>query len=138
MKNSFITVTDQFCGAGGSSIGATQAGAEVKLAMNHLKLAIETHNTNFPKVDHECTDISAADPRTDREVERRPAVPSASKIAIRPAEDIGMSQLTYFLYNNIPGCWKGWTLAVLATGQADADAYVKAYNGGGKGTGTGV
>jgi DNA (cytosine-5)-methyltransferase 1 len=63
MKNSYITVTDQFCGAGGSSIGATQAGAEVKLAMNHWKLAIETHNTNFPKVDHECTDISAADPR---------------------------------------------------------------------------
>ncbi|MEM5786535.1 MAG: DNA cytosine methyltransferase [Syntrophobacteraceae bacterium] len=63
MKNSFITVTDQFCGAGGSSIGATKAGAEVRLAMNHWKLAIETHNTNFPKVDHVCTDISATDPR---------------------------------------------------------------------------
>ena len=63
MKNSFITVTDQFCGAGGSSIGATQAGAEVKLAMNHWALAIETHNTNFPNVDHVCTDISATDPR---------------------------------------------------------------------------
>lgn len=62
-KNSFITVTDQFCGAGGSSIGATAAGAEVKLAMNHWKLAIETHNTNFPNVDHDCTDISAVDPR---------------------------------------------------------------------------
>jgi hypothetical protein len=43
-----------------------------------------------------------------------------------------MTALTYFLYNNILGCWHGWTLAVLATGQADADAYVKAYNGGGK------
>lgn len=63
MKNSYLTVTDQFCGAGGSSIGATLAGAEVRLAMNHWKLAIETHNTNFPKVDHECTDISAADPK---------------------------------------------------------------------------
>lgn len=63
MKNSFITVTDQFCGAGGSSIGATHAGAEVRLAMNHWKLAIETHNTNFPTVDHVCTDISATDPR---------------------------------------------------------------------------
>lgn len=63
MKNSFITVTDQFCGAGGSSIGASLAGGEVRLAMNHWKLAIETHNTNFPNVDHECTDISAADPR---------------------------------------------------------------------------
>lgn len=63
MKNSFLTVTDQFCGAGGSSIGATLAGAEVRLAMNHWQLAIETHNTNFPHVDHACTDISAVDPR---------------------------------------------------------------------------
>lgn len=63
MKNSYITCTDQFCGAGGSSIGATRAGAEVRLAMNHWKLAIETHNTNFPNVDHDCTDISAVDPR---------------------------------------------------------------------------
>lgn len=29
MKNSYLTVTDQFCGAGGSSIGATRAGAEM-------------------------------------------------------------------------------------------------------------
>lgn len=62
-KNSFITLTDQFCGAGGSSIGATLAGAEVRLAMNHWALAIETHNTNFPKVDHDCADISAVNPR---------------------------------------------------------------------------
>jgi DNA (cytosine-5)-methyltransferase 1 len=62
-KNSYITVTDQFCGAGGSSIGATRAGATVRLAMNHWKLAIQTHNTNFPNVDHDCTDISAVDPR---------------------------------------------------------------------------
>lgn len=63
MKNSYITATDQFCGAGGSSIGATAAGVEVRLAMNHWKLAIETHNTNFPNVDHVCADISATDPR---------------------------------------------------------------------------
>lgn len=62
-KNSYITATDQFCGAGGSSIGATLAGVEVRLAMNHWKLAIETHNSNFPQVDHICTDISATDPR---------------------------------------------------------------------------
>ena len=62
-KKSFITVTDQFCGAGGSSIGATKAGAELRLALNHWQLAIDTHNTNFPKADHDCTDISACDPR---------------------------------------------------------------------------
>jgi len=62
-NTSFVTVTDQFCGAGGSSIGATAAGAELRLALNHWHLAIETHNTNFPEADHDCTDISACDPR---------------------------------------------------------------------------
>jgi DNA (cytosine-5)-methyltransferase 1 len=62
-KKSFITLTDQFCGAGGSSIGAILAGAEVRLAMNHWKRAVETYNTNNPQVDIDCTDISAVDPR---------------------------------------------------------------------------
>jgi DNA (cytosine-5)-methyltransferase 1 len=71
IKSSYIDVTDQFCGAGGSSQGVRLVsrkkklgtGLEVKLAMNHWKLAIETHNTNFPNTDHVCTDISACDPR---------------------------------------------------------------------------
>lgn len=58
-----VTVTDQFCGAGGSSYGAEQAGAKLKLALNHWPLAIETHNSNFPHADHDCTDVSACDPR---------------------------------------------------------------------------
>lgn len=62
-KSSSLTVTDQFCGAGGSSLGATAAGAQVVLAMNHWKLAVETHNTNFPDTLHDCVDISACDPR---------------------------------------------------------------------------
>jgi DNA (cytosine-5)-methyltransferase 1 len=60
---SYVTVTDQFCGAGGSSLGAVAAGAELRLGLNHWKLAIETHNTNFPNADHDCTDLSACDPR---------------------------------------------------------------------------
>lgn len=69
VKNTHLTVTDMFCGAGGSSQGvrglaaAMGGGIEVKLAMNHWKLAIETHNTNFPETMHDCTDISACDPR---------------------------------------------------------------------------
>ena len=63
MKDSAITATDQFCGAGGTSTGATEAGVEVKMALNHWKLAIETHNTNHPDTDHDCTDIQACDPR---------------------------------------------------------------------------
>lgn len=63
MKRSYVTVTDQFCGAGGSSTGAKTAGAEVRMALNHWDLAIRTHNTNHPEVDHDCTDVSACDPR---------------------------------------------------------------------------
>lgn len=63
MKKSYLTVTDQFCGAGGSSLGAQAAGAEIRLALNHDPLAISTHNSNFPETDHDCTDISACNPR---------------------------------------------------------------------------
>jgi DNA (cytosine-5)-methyltransferase 1 len=62
-KKSYLTVTDQFSGCGGSSSGAQAAGVEIKLALNHWKLAVESHNTNFPNADHDCTDISACDPR---------------------------------------------------------------------------
>ncbi|WP_352423452.1 DNA cytosine methyltransferase [Proteiniphilum sp.] len=69
MKKSYLTVTDQFCGAGGSSQGVRRlsrkmgGGLELKLAMNHWPLAIKTHNTNFPETDHDCADVSASDPR---------------------------------------------------------------------------
>lgn len=67
-KPSDFTITDQFCGAGGSSDGARRAGEIIKgirvlLALNHWKRAIETHNANFPNTLHDCTDISACDPR---------------------------------------------------------------------------
>lgn len=57
------TVTDLFCGAGGSSIGLTGAGLDLRLAANHWDQAIETHAANFPSADHLCADISAFDPR---------------------------------------------------------------------------
>jgi len=58
-----ITCTDLFCGAGGSSTGASWAGADIRLAINHWDVAIETHNTNFPNTTHVLTDISRTDPR---------------------------------------------------------------------------
>lgn len=58
-----VTVTDLFCGAGGSSIGAEAAGARLVMAANHWRLAIETHNTNFPHADHDCADVSQVNPR---------------------------------------------------------------------------
>lgn len=58
-----ITVTDQFCGAGGSTIGAKRAGVEVRLAMNHWARAVETYNTNNPDTECHHADVSAQDPR---------------------------------------------------------------------------
>lgn len=59
-----LTITDLFCGAGGSSSGAIQVpGVRVRMAANHWKLAVETHNTNHPEADHDCADISQVDPR---------------------------------------------------------------------------
>jgi len=40
--------------------------------------------------------------------------------------------LSYFIYSQIPGSGKGWTLAVLATGRRDADEYIKNVHRGGK------
>lgn len=58
-----VTVTDLFCGAGGSSIGAEAAGARLRMAANHWSMAIETHAGNFPNADHDCADVSQVDPR---------------------------------------------------------------------------
>lgn len=59
-----LTMRDGFCGAGGSSTGATMVpGVRVVMALNHWQLAIDTHNTNHPDTDHDCADISQVDPR---------------------------------------------------------------------------
>lgn len=62
-KTSSVSVTDLFCGAGGSSLGAAALGADITWALNHWDRAIETHARNFPNTRHERTDIRAADPR---------------------------------------------------------------------------
>ena len=59
-----ITVTDLFCGAGGSSSGlATLPGVRVVMAANHWQLAIDSHQRNHPNTDHDSADISQVDPR---------------------------------------------------------------------------
>jgi DNA (cytosine-5)-methyltransferase 1 len=59
-----LTLTDLFCGAGGSSTGASfVAGVRVRMAANHWQLAVDTHNTNHPEADHSCADLSQVDPR---------------------------------------------------------------------------
>jgi Site-specific DNA methylase len=59
-----FTLTDMFCGAGGSSTGALSVpGVEVRTAMNHWARAIETHNANHQEASHVLADISQVDPR---------------------------------------------------------------------------
>lgn len=43
-----------------------------------------------------------------------------------------MSQISFFLYSQFPGVWRGWTLAVCAIGRRDADTYVRNVHHGGK------
>jgi len=59
-----LTMTDLFCGAGGSTSGATRIpGVRVRMALNHSRIAIATHNANHPNTDHDCVNISQSDPR---------------------------------------------------------------------------
>ena len=57
------TITDLFCGAGGSSLGATAAGYAVDLALNHWPTGVEVHRINHPNTKHEVCDVSVTDPR---------------------------------------------------------------------------
>lgn len=62
-----LTVTDLFCGAGGSGLGATSVpDVELVLAANHSPRAIETHALNFPDTEHDLADISQVEPRRYR------------------------------------------------------------------------
>lgn len=58
-----ITMSDHFCGAGGSSSGAESvAGVQVRIAINHWDLALATHQVNMPHVDHDQNDIEKVHP----------------------------------------------------------------------------
>ncbi len=49
---SMLYLVDLFCGAGGFSQGATQAGATVALAIDFWDKALETHSINHPDAKH--------------------------------------------------------------------------------------
>jgi DNA (cytosine-5)-methyltransferase 1 len=66
MKN--IQAADLFCGAGGTSSGLYHAcdhvGARLDLvAVNHWKIAVETHTFNHPDARHICAPLEGLDPR---------------------------------------------------------------------------
>ena len=59
-----ITVTDLFCGAGGSSLGAEAVpGVQLVMAANHWSKAIDVHQQHFPHARHDCADLTQTDPR---------------------------------------------------------------------------
>jgi len=58
-----MRVVDYFAGAGGFTLGAELAGCEVVAAVNHWRLAVETHAANHPRVAHHCEDLTRFDPR---------------------------------------------------------------------------
>lgn len=53
-----FTVTDLFCGCGGSTTGAAAVpGVEVRQAFNHWERAIETHSANHPETEAVRSDL---------------------------------------------------------------------------------
>ncbi len=58
-----LEIEDHFCGAGGSTTGALLVdGVRVVRAANHSALAIATHSSNYPEVEHSLGDIPSMDP----------------------------------------------------------------------------
>ena len=59
-----LTIEDHFCGAGGNTTGALLVeDVEVVHAANHSILAINTHSSNYPSVEHTCGDIPSMEPK---------------------------------------------------------------------------
>jgi DNA (cytosine-5)-methyltransferase 1 len=55
---------DLFAGAGGTSTGATMAGARIVAAVNHWPVAVRTHERAHPEAAHFCEDAAVLDPTT--------------------------------------------------------------------------
>lgn len=61
-------IADLFCGAGGTSTGASEAvhalGRAPRItAVNHWSVAVETHSANHPDARHYCASLDSLDPR---------------------------------------------------------------------------
>lgn len=86
------TVTDLFCGAGGSSTGAAAAGLEIVLAANHWATAIEVHQANHPDAGHDCADISQVDPRRYPADGRAPGVAGVLVVEAQAVEEVVVTE----------------------------------------------
>lgn len=78
-----LTITDLYCGAGGSTAGAVMINNVVAtVASNHWDRAIETHSANHPDTDHIQADLSQIDPRLFPTTDLLWASPSCTKHSI--------------------------------------------------------
>jgi DNA (cytosine-5)-methyltransferase 1 len=78
--NDVYDVTDLFCGAGGSGLGAEAVpGVRLAMAANHWRLAVDTHAENFPHSKHDVADISQVNPRRYRRTRILWASPECTK-----------------------------------------------------------
>lgn len=68
LRRRTVTFADQFCGAGGWTQGAVEAieerGLEIAdaAAFNHWQTAVDTHQTNHPRIRHFCQDLATVRP----------------------------------------------------------------------------
>lgn len=62
--SSELTFVDLFCGAGGSSTGLIEAGFVLVEAINHDRVAVDSHKANHPGARHRCEDINRLDKRS--------------------------------------------------------------------------
>jgi DNA (cytosine-5)-methyltransferase 1 len=56
-----LKAVDLFAGAGGTSLGAKDAGLDVIWASNHKQITVDYHRLNHPEADHKCQDLQQAD-----------------------------------------------------------------------------
>lgn len=64
-----LRAVDMFCGAGGSTTGAVASGrVKVVLAINHWRVAINSHSANHPETRHICASLEHIDPRLDKSI----------------------------------------------------------------------
>lgn len=62
LQTSYISGHDLFCGVGGGTAGAQQAGVEMIMASNHNELSVSSHKRNFPHVPHDVADLQNVHP----------------------------------------------------------------------------
>lgn len=99
-----LTVTDLFCGGGGSSTGLMSTpGFEIRIAANHWQLAVDVHNANHPNADHAQADLHEEDPRYFPKTDILWASPECTKWSQAGGDKYANIPLEATLFDQIDG-----------------------------------